>query len=198
MPDDHFEALYAASDDPWQVRERWYERRKRALLLACLGKPRYRSAFEPGCGNGELTAALAPRCERLLACDGAASAIAAARRRLPGQAPGLRIERRSLPAEWPAGERFDLIVVSELGYYFDGAAQESMLALARANLGADGELVLCHWLHPFGDRVTSTAELHARAAALPGMVRTVRHEDPDFLLEAWRPASAAAGQGAAA
>lgn len=182
----HFEALYAASDDPWQVRERWYEQRKRALLLACLGKPRYRSAFEPGCGNGEMTAALAPRCDRLLACDGAASAVAAAHHRLGDNAAHTRIEQRSLPSDWPAGERFDLIVMSELGYYFDGAALDAILAMAHANLDEDGELVLCHWLHDFDDRVTPTAALHARAAALPGLVRTVRHQEPDFLLEAWR------------
>ena len=52
----HFEALYAADEDPWAVRAAWYERRKRAVLLACLGKERYRSAFEPGCGNGEMSA----------------------------------------------------------------------------------------------------------------------------------------------
>ena len=30
----HFESLYAASEDPWQVRQSWYEQRKRNLLLA--------------------------------------------------------------------------------------------------------------------------------------------------------------------
>lgn len=193
MQHQHFEALYAASDDPWQVRERWYEQRKRALLLACLGKPRYRSAFEPGCGNGEMTAALAPRCDQLLACDGAAGAVAAARRRLGDRPARTRIEQRSLPLDWPAGERFDLIVMSELGYYFDGAALDTILALAHAHLDEDGELVLCHWLHDFDDRLISTAALHARAAALPGLVRTVHHQERDFLLEAWRMTPAADG-----
>lgn len=189
----HFEALYAASEDPWQVRERWYEQRKRALLLACLGKPRYRSAFEPGCGNGEMTAALAPRSDRLLACDGAAGAVAAARRRLGDGTAHIRIEQRSLPTDWPAAERFDLIVISELGYYFDGAALDTLLAMAQANLDADGELVLCHWLHDFDDRLTPTVALHARAAALPGLVRTVHHQEHDFLLEAWRMTPASPG-----
>jgi len=186
----HFEALYAASEDPWQVRERWYEQRKRALVLACLGQPRYRGAFEPGCGNGEMTACLAPRCERLLACDGAASAVAAARKRV-GDVAGTRIEQRSLPADWPVGEQFDLVLISELGYYFDGADLEALLARARASLADDGELVLCHWLHDFDDRLTPTAALHAMAAALPGLERTVHYQDCDFLLDAWRalPAS---------
>ena len=82
----HFETLYAASDDPWDVRGAWYEQRKRAILLASLGEPRYRNAFEPGCGNGEMSVALAGRCDCLLACDGAASALDAARRRVPDAA----------------------------------------------------------------------------------------------------------------
>ena len=184
---EHFEALYAADDDPWSVRAAWYERRKRALLLASLGRARYRHAFEPGCGNGEMSAALAARCDRLLACDGAASAVAAARRRLAGVDTGaVRIEQRSLPAQWPEGERFDLVVVSELAYYFDGAVLAGLMAKARGILDPGGELVLCHYLHDFDDRVSGTAHAHALAGALPGMRRIVHHLDQDFLLEVWQ------------
>lgn len=185
----HFEALYAADDDPWQVRGAWYEQRKRALLLATLSKPRYRSAFEPGCGNGEMSAALAARCERLLACDGAGSAVAAARRRLhasPSATNAIRIEQRSLPDEWPVDGRFDLIVISELAYYFGAVAIEQMLARARDNLEDGGELVMCHYLHDFDDRVTRTLDVHALADGMPGLVRIAHHRDRDFLLELWR------------
>ena len=66
---EYFDELYQHSDDPWHLREGWYERRKRSLTLALLPRPRYRNAFEPGCANGELTAELAARCEMLLAAD---------------------------------------------------------------------------------------------------------------------------------
>jgi len=187
----HFESLYAADEDPWDVRTTWYERRKRAILLASLGQARYRSAFEPGCGNGEMSAALAARCERLLACDGASSAVAAARRRLHGTAPqAVRIEQRSLPAQWPVDERFDLVVISELAYYFDAAALQDLLARTHAMLDPGGELVMCHYLRDFDDRVSATADAHALAGRLPGLVRTVRHLDQDFLLETWQRSAA--------
>jgi hypothetical protein len=35
----YFDALYAASDDPYASRQRWYEARKRAVLLAALPQP---------------------------------------------------------------------------------------------------------------------------------------------------------------
>lgn len=58
----YFDELYKSSDDPWHLRDGWYERRKRSLTLALLPRPRYRNAFEPGCANGELAAGLATRC----------------------------------------------------------------------------------------------------------------------------------------
>ncbi len=187
----HFEALYAADEDPWSVRAAWYERRKRALLLASLGKARYRQVFEPGCGNGEMSAALAARCERLLACDGAASAVAAARRRLQdgardGAPEAVRIEQRSLPAQWPGERGYDLVVISELAYYFGGTDLEDLLARAHAMLDPGGELALCHYLHDFDDRVSATAQVHALAGRLPGMRRSVHHLDQHFLLEIWQ------------
>lgn len=185
---EHFEALYAASDDPWDVRGAPYEQRKRALLLAALRRPRYRSVFEPGCGNGEMSAALALRCDRLLACDGAASAVLAARRRVAG----VQFEQRLLPAQWPDDARFDLIVMSELAYYFSVDDIDTMLARSLATLAPDGELVLCHYLHDFDDRVTPTATVHALAGALPGLVRTLHCRDADFLLEAWHRTGAPA------
>ena len=191
----HFEALYAASDDPWDVRHSWYERRKRSLLLACLGKPRYRSVFEPGCGNGEMSAALALRSDRVLACDGSASALAAARCRLDESdafshdgAPraDVRLQALNLPAEWPRAERFDLVVVSELAYYFDTATLRALFADAAATLNVGGELALCHYRHDFDDRVTSTDDAHAIAGATAGLTHALRHVETDFVIEVWR------------
>ena len=42
--------LYADGADPWRAGS-WYERRKRAVVLASLPRERYRRAFEPGCGD---------------------------------------------------------------------------------------------------------------------------------------------------
>jgi hypothetical protein len=113
--------------------------------------------------------------------------VAAARRRLHGAAPqAVRIEQRSLPAQWPADERFDLVVISELAYYFDAAVLQDLLARTHAMLDGGGELVMCHYLHDFDDRMSATADAHALPGRLPGMVRTVRHLDQDFLIETWQ------------
>jgi len=78
----HFEALFAARPDPWGSDILWYEQRKRAALLASLPRVRFVRAYEPACGNGALTEALAPRCDHLLASDSSPSAVALARARV--------------------------------------------------------------------------------------------------------------------
>lgn len=60
---------------------------------------------------GVLTAMLARRCNRLLACDVAAGAVQAARR--TRDLPHVLVQRRQIPQQWPTG-RFDLIVFSEI------------------------------------------------------------------------------------
>ena len=57
IPD--FDALYRADPDPWEVGSSWYERRKLSVLLASLPRQHYAVAWEPGCGPGLTTTALA-------------------------------------------------------------------------------------------------------------------------------------------
>lgn len=59
---------------------------------------------------------LADRCGELLAVDVSERAVAAARERLEGL-DHVRVKRRTLPEEMPGGQ-FDLIVASEVLYYF--------------------------------------------------------------------------------
>ncbi len=113
----HFETLFQHSDDPWKFRTRWYEARKRAVTLACLPAQRFVHGYEPGCANGELSAALAARCERLLVSDGSSHAVALARTRLAAL-PHVQVIEAWLPQAWPQ-EHFDLIVISELGYFLE-------------------------------------------------------------------------------
>ena len=82
LPDAYFADVYATTSDPWRLAERWYEQRKYAITMAMLPKPRYRSAFEPGCSVGVLTELLAARCDALLATDVAQAALDTARTRL--------------------------------------------------------------------------------------------------------------------
>ena len=187
MSDDqhrYFDALYGASDDPYALRTRWYEERKRALLLAALPQRRYRRVYEPGCGVGELTLALSKRCDEVLASDRSKRAVEIARECTRG-VRNVRVEQQALPADWPhdAG-RFDLIVLSELGYFLDAPSMRRLANCCEHSLDTDGTLVACDWRPTFRERVISTADVHATLAAI-GLPLTVRHEEDDFLLQVW-------------
>ena len=115
LPASYFDELYEGDPDPWSFRTRWYEQRKRELILASLPRPSFRHGYEPACANGETSAVLAQRVDWLLCSDYSAAAVALARERLAAL-ENVRVEQHSLPEDWPRA-RFDLIVLGEVGYY---------------------------------------------------------------------------------
>jgi SAM-dependent methyltransferase len=180
----YFDALFADSDDPWRFKTRWYEERKRALTLACLPARRFRSVFEPGCANGELAAALAPRCDRLLATDGSHKAVALAAERLSAW-PHAEARQAWLPQDWPA-ERFELIVVSEVAYYLDAAQLDLFLARVKGALDDGGTVLACHWRHPIDGCTLDGDAVHAACEARLRLTRVAGHMEPDFRIDVWR------------
>jgi SAM-dependent methyltransferase len=195
VEDRYFDGLFAGSDDPWAFRDRWYEQRKRAITLAALPRPRYRAIFEPGCANGELSAGLATRCDRLLCCDTAAAAVTLARTRL-SLFDHAEVRQSRLPGEWP-NEQFDLIVLSEIGYYLGAPDLKHLIELAAQSLTADGQLLACHWRPPIDGCPLNARHVHDLLHEHLHLPRLVLHQEADFLLELWsrEPRSVAALEG---
>lgn len=179
----YFDGLYAGAQDPYGTRERWYEQRKRALVLASLPRRRFRHCYEPGCGSAELTAALAARCDRVLAADFSTHALRAARQRTAAL-PQVRLVQHRLPQDWPAGECFDLVVLSEVGYFLSAQQVQQLARDCEAGLDADGVLVACDWRAPFAQRACATDEVHALLGAT-GLAPLVVHTEDDFCLRVW-------------
>jgi LmbE family N-acetylglucosaminyl deacetylase/protein-L-isoaspartate O-methyltransferase len=178
---EYFDAMYAENDDPWGFTDRWYEARKRAVTLASLPAERYGSVLEIGCSIGVLTEQLAARSDALHAVDVSAAAVASARERLVG-APHVRIDQADAAGGLPEG-RFDLVVLSEVGYYFSPDALVELVERVRASLAEGGTVLACHWRHPVEDYVQGGDGVHAAIAEHLGLRRLVRHEEDDFVLE---------------
>ncbi len=181
LPGSFFDDFYAAGDDPWGFETRWYEKRKRDLTLAILPRQRFNSGYEPGCSIGVLTAELADRCDELVASDVALQPLEAAGRRLAGRTH-VRLEQRAFPADWP-DEQFDLIVLSEIGYYCDHADLHVLVERATRSLTADGVLVACHWRHPVAEYPLSGDEVHAELRSRDDLALLASHLEQDFRLE---------------
>ncbi|WP_445997033.1 PIG-L family deacetylase [Okibacterium fritillariae] len=185
---DFFTDFYAGERDPWGFETRWYEERKRAITLASLPAARYANVLELGSSIGVTTALLAERADALLATDIAESALEVARERLAGR-DNVTFERRTLPGDWPPGS-FDLVVVSEVGYYLSSAELDALIDRILGSLTPDATVVTCHWRHPVeeypldGDTVTERFRERLR----PRLELTVTHTERDFVLDVFRTA----------
>ena len=177
----YFEDIYQQHDDPWGFRTRWYEARKRALTLAALTRDHYRSVFEPGCSIGVLTGALAERSDEVLAMDISSKALEQAALGLPSN---VRLQQGAVPDDWP-DRRFDLIVLSEVGYYLDHFDCRRLATLAS---GSADELVAVHWRHPVTDYPLTGDEVHDHirvSAEEAGLRSMVAHHEADLRIDVW-------------
>ncbi|TDN92229.1 PIG-L family deacetylase [Microbacterium sp. BK668] len=178
--------------DPWGFETRWYEERKRALLLAALPTAELGDVLEIGCASGLLTRDLSRRARHVLAMDAATTAVETARRRLGGETR-VTVRQGSVPADWPTG-RFDTIVFSEVGYYLAPDDLRRTLALIEASLSADGCVVACHWRHPVAAYPQTGDDVHDALRAVAAWEVVASHVERDFILDVFtrRPARSVA------
>lgn len=178
----HFQALYEGSADPWQVGTSWYERRKRAVLLASLPREHYTCIWEPGCSLGHLSAELVLRCDRLVSSDISARAVLRARELIAAQ--HVTIEVAQTPAQAPDLEpgSCDLVVLSEFLYYLPEQARTATIQLAATLLAPGGHLVVAHWRGHPADAHCSGEQANAEVVtALGGSL--AHHVDEHFVLD---------------
>lgn len=180
MNEEHFDT---PSHRQWAMRKRWYEQRKRDLILATLQRQRYTRIFEPACATGELSQGLARHCTELVCTDASAAAVALARQRLNGR-EHVQVHQGRLPGDWPGGE-FDLIVLSEVGYCMGQDDLLQVIEHALTSLTTDGALLACHWLHPIKGCPLDGRQVHFLLEHFLHFHRAVSHVEADFILEYW-------------
>jgi LmbE family N-acetylglucosaminyl deacetylase len=178
-PVSRFAALYADGADPWSAGS-WYERRKRAVLMACLPRERYGTAFEPGCGTGELTEDLAGRCDVVLASDPVDDAVRRARVRT-ADLVGVRVDEAAVPGAVPAGP-IDLAVFSEVLYYLDDDTVGATLDRTVSALRPGGDVAAVHWRGWPAEAPRDAVATHRMLLDRPELTPLVEHTDADFLL----------------
>jgi hypothetical protein len=179
----YFEEMYENCDDPWDFAHSSYESRKYALSVASLPKDHYANAYEPGCSIGVLTEHLAPRCRRLLASDMMGKPLVLAADRLE-RYDNVQVEQRTIPDEWP-DEIFDLIVLSEVAYYFDVETLTHITNLVCVSTVIGAHVMGVHWRgrtnYPLsGDSAHAVIDQNANLALI------VHHIEDDFVLDVWQ------------
>ncbi|KUM35303.1 PIG-L family deacetylase [Arthrobacter sp. EpRS71] len=176
-----FDEVHSKEDDPWSYTTSWYERRKRALTLAALPEESYESGLELGCSIGTLSEELAQRCRHFLGVDASSAALAQATERL-SRFPSAVTRHLTMPRQWPEGT-FDLVVLSETGYYLSPDELTELLARIEASTRPGGTLVLCHWRHPISGWQLDAEAVHAMARHHLGWPTHGLYREKDFMLE---------------
>lgn len=178
----HFEDLYSTAADPWDFATSWYERRKYAITMACIPREHYDSGFEAGCSIGEMTKLLAPRCRTLLAMDCAPTAVRTATEAL-GEFDNVTVEQAVFTSELP-DETFDLVVASEVLYYFAGHDLAQLLDGLIARLRPGGDFVIAHWRAGDKSYGYDGFNVHDAVEQRPELDTVVTHEDERGLAHA--------------
>ena len=142
---------------------------------------RYRRALEVGCSIGVFTVMLAPLCDELQAVDVSERAVATARERLAGF-PHARVERRRLPEETPEGH-FDVVVASEVLYYWPKEVMLEALRRFEEVLAPGGVLLAVHWRKKTKTYPLQGDEVHALLVEHTRLTNTTAVVEPEYRLD---------------
>jgi predicted TPR repeat methyltransferase len=178
-----FDRRYVPSPDPWQFANSAYELNRYRVLLKSLTRTRYSRAFEPGCSIGVFTAKLAGRCDFVLATDVSPRALDLAKQRC-GNYVNVAFEQSDLADDVPGGP-FDLIVLSEIGYYFSPQLLERVAAALSTTLAPGGELIAAHRLDDSADHVLHGDAVHATLLRALPLRHATSARHPGFRLDGW-------------
>jgi hypothetical protein len=181
-----FEEKYR-DGDPWNFATSFYEQRRYDLIAAMLPCRRYRRAFEPGAAVGELTRRLALRCDEVVAVEASPTAAKQAEQLLVGNYPTAQVVRETVPDWMPSGS-FDLIVMSEFGYYFDRGELEKLVVRLAELLDTNGTFVAAHWRGVSVDHLLHGDEVHeATREVLDGRLGEpmCQYIEPDVRIDVW-------------
>ncbi|HEY2710763.1 MAG TPA: SAM-dependent methyltransferase [Caulobacteraceae bacterium] len=141
---DFFEDLYQREGDPWSFETSPYETEKYRITVNAIASPRASRCLEVGCSIGVLTRQLASVVDSLVATDVSTTALLAAERRC-SDLTNVSFRRVSAPEENFQGG-FDLIVLSEVVYYWDDGDLDGVAAGILQSLEPGGRLLMVHFL----------------------------------------------------
>ena len=171
-----FEAKYQDNPDPWSFASAPAELFRYRCIVEALSERRYRAAFEPGCSVGVLTERLAPLCDRIVAFDLSETAANAARTRC-AHLPQVEVRCASLDDLVPGSET-DLLLLSEVGYYYSSAEWEHLLTRLLRGVVPGCTVLAAHWLGSSADHRIGGDEVHrvVRASHLLHLEHEERHD----------------------
>jgi hypothetical protein len=117
---------------------------RRLALVATLSRNAYGRAYEPGCGDGEITSILARRCHTVVATHERRDQIARVRRRC-AHFDNVVVSRAD-PSQGPPPGRYDLMILNDTGFLYSPMVLSELAGRLAAYLQPGGELIAVHGL----------------------------------------------------
>lgn len=179
-PVEEFEAQYREAEDPWEYETSAYEQAKYDRTIDALGDRTYPFGLEIGASIGVLTERLARRCGRLITLEPAPTAVERARRRV-ARIDNVDVRVGSAPEDLPEW-RFDLVVCSEVLYYFSHDELPGVVDAIEALMPRASTLLAVSWRGRGTHQLTGD-EVHEVLRARPGLVRVHGETHDDYLLD---------------
>ena len=178
-----FEAKYRQETDPWDFAISPYELRRYETIMAALAQRRSRRAFEPGCSVGVLTEQLANVCDTVEAIDFSPTAVARALERC-AHLSNVQVRCASI-AECMPIEGFDLIILSEVGYYHSPSEWHGIVARLTSTMMPGATVLASHWVGVSADHRMSGDQVHdiIQCDPLLHLEHSERHDA--FRLDRW-------------
>jgi hypothetical protein len=163
-----FDGMYQRNPDPWNFASSPYELGRYQHILQALRGTRYNRAFEPGCSIGVLTEGLASISDQVEATD----------------ISYVHIECATLPHGLPDG-KFDLIVFSEIGYYFSELQLKSLVNRLITHIAPGGTFLAAHWLGSSSDHLLSGDQVHQIIVGAEGLNLNHSDRQENFRIDRW-------------
>lgn len=181
----YFEDLYKKDGDPWNFVTSSYEQAKYQRTLSVLYGERARQALEVGCSIGVLTEKLAVHCGHLLATDISQTALERAKRRC-GSLQNVDFRLVSSATESFEGV-FDLIVLSEVVYYWDDSDIEAVAERLEKSITPGGRILMVHWLGDTDYPKSADEAVEGLSSRLIGLYDIeLAERNQDYRLDLWR------------
>jgi LmbE family N-acetylglucosaminyl deacetylase/SAM-dependent methyltransferase len=189
-----FDALHREREDPWSLYSSPYEVRKRNTLMGLLrgasegSQVLYERVLEIGCSVGALTGELAGMSRSVVAVDASEAALDSARVRQADK-PNVVFERAVIPDEWPEGGPYDLVVISETGYYLTESELRGTLDRVEVTGTPDLRLALCHYTGSIDGWPLNAEQVHLicreywEASDKRTVTVAAHHEDSEFIID---------------
>ncbi|MDH7638153.1 SAM-dependent methyltransferase [Sphingomonas oryzagri] len=181
----YFEGIFEGDDDPWDLATSEYESRKFDATMEAIAGRRYARALEVGCAQGVLTERLVTVCDELVSIDISPRALSLALKRV-GDRPGLSLKRMAFPKEAPE-ETFDLVVLSEVAYYWGVVDLDRASEWLQRGVAAGGRILLVHYTGETDYPHSADEAVETLWADLKGCFEQERSDRHDrYRLDLWR------------